>query len=83
MRLTSPQVARLTRDEFEQRMHEWRDAENAAAQAEERVRSAGQAAADPRMALLLQEARDRRVKADGLLTSIMASLKTAVANNRR
>jgi hypothetical protein len=83
MRLTSAQVAALTRDEFEQRMHEWRDSENAAAQAEEQVRSVGQAAADPRMAQLLQEARDLRAKADGELASIVAALKTAVAKNRQ
>ncbi|HEY1229290.1 MAG TPA: hypothetical protein VGF26_18430 [Ramlibacter sp.] len=83
MRLTSDQVIAVTRDEFEQRMHDWRDAENAAAQAEERVRSVGQAAADPRMAQLLQQARELRAKADGELAAIVASLKTAVENNRR
>lgn len=72
----------LTRDEFEQRMHEWRDSENLAAQAEERVRSVGQAAADPRMAQLLQQARELRAKADAQLAAIMASLKAAVAKNR-
>lgn len=83
MRLTSAQVTALTRDEFEQRMQEWRDAENAAAQSEERVRSVGQAASDPRMGHLLQAARDLRAKADGQLASILASLNAAVANNRR
>lgn len=73
----------MTRDEFEQRMHEWRDAENAAAQAEERVRSVGQAASDPRMMQVLQEARDLRAKADGQLAAIVAALNTAVANHRR
>lgn len=73
----------MTRDEFEQRMHEWRDAENAAAQAEERVRSVGQAASDPRMMQVLQEARDLRAKADGQLAAIVAALNAAVANHRR
>ena len=83
MRLTSDQVIDVTRDEFEQRMHDWRDAENAAAQAEEQVRSFGQAAADPRMAQLLQQARELRTKADGELASIVAALKAAVDNNRQ
>lgn len=73
----------MNRDEFERRMHEWRDAENAAAQAEERVRSVGQAASDPRMVQWLQQARDLRTKADGQLASIVTSLNTAVANHRR
>lgn len=64
-------------------MHEWRDAENTAAQAEERVRKVGQAATDPRMALLLQAARDLRAKADAQLAAIVSSLNTAVANHRR
>lgn len=72
----------MTRDEFEQRMHEWRDCENLAAQAEEQVRSVGQAAADPRMAQLLQQARELRGKADAQLVAIMASLKAAVPKNR-
>lgn len=82
MPLTSAQVIALTRDEFEQRMREWRDLENAAAQAEEHVRGVGQAASDPRMAQVLQQARELRIKADGHLASIVASLKTAVANRR-
>ena len=73
----------MTRDEFEQRMHEWRDLENAAAKAEELVRSMGQGAADPRMAQLLKEARDLRTKADRELAGIVDALKAAVANNRR
>ncbi|WP_427912077.1 hypothetical protein ACPWT1_15675 [Ramlibacter sp. MMS24-I3-19] len=76
-------MATLNRDEFERRMHEWRDSENAAAQAEELVRSVGQAAADPRMGQLLLQARDLRAKADAQLVSIMAALKAAVENNRR
>jgi hypothetical protein len=79
MRLTSPpQVTTLSRDDFEQRMHEWRDSENAAALAEDRLRRAGHAASDPRMAQLGLEARDLRARADGLLAALVASL-----NDRR
>jgi hypothetical protein len=64
----------LTTDEFEQRMHEWRDAENAAALAEEQVRQVGQAGSDPRMARLVLEARELRATADGILAAMLASL---------
>jgi hypothetical protein len=64
----------LNRDDFEQRMHEWRDSENAAALAEDRLRRAGEDTNDPRMAQLGSEARELRARADGLLAALVASL---------
>lgn len=64
----------LTRDDFEQRMHAWRDAENAAAHAEDQVRQLGQAASDPRVAQLVLQARELRGTADRLLAAMVAAL---------
>jgi hypothetical protein len=67
-------VTTVPRDDFEQRMHDWRDAENAAVQAEDNVRQVGQAGSDPRMAQLVLDARKLRATADGLLAALVASL---------
>jgi hypothetical protein len=76
-------VTALSNDEFEQRMHAWRDAENAAGQAEERLRAIGQAGSDPRMALLVQEASELRTTADRLLAALVTALNEAVSSSRR
>ena len=64
----------VDRDDFEGRMHAWRDAENAAVQAEDKVRQIGQAGSDPRTAQLVLDARKLRGTADGLLAALVASL---------
>jgi hypothetical protein len=71
----------VSNDEFEQRMHAWRDAENAAGQAEERVRNVGQAGSDPRMALMIKEASDLRATADRMLAALVDALNDP--GNRR
>jgi len=75
----APTGGTLTGDDFEQRMHAWRDAENAAVQAEGKVRQVGQAGSDPRMAQLVLEAHKLRISADTLLAALVASLKDAGA----
>jgi len=72
----------VTRDEFERRMHEWRDSESTATQAETALRAAGQGANDPRLAQLHLDARTLRGKADGLLAALVMELNQAVANRR-
>ncbi|MFL6692607.1 MAG: hypothetical protein ACJ8GO_06570 [Ramlibacter sp.] len=64
----------MARDDFEGRMHAWRDAENAAVQAEDKVRQIGQAGSDPRVAQLVLDARKLRRTADDLLAALVASL---------
>jgi len=67
-------VTTVDRDDFEGRMHAWRDAENAAVQAEDKVRQIGQAGSDPRVAQLVLDARKLRRTADDLLAALVASL---------
>lgn len=64
----------MIRDDFEQRMHAWRDAETAAARVEEKLRQVGQAGSDPRLAQLAREAQQLREAADAQLAALLASL---------
>lgn len=58
----------MTRSEARRR---WAAAERAAVEAEMKVAAIGQAAADPRMALLLGEASGLRAEADRLLRELV------------
>lgn len=64
----------VNKDDFEQRMHAWRDAENAACAAEDKLRQVGQAASDPAMMQLVLQARDLRASADAMLSALVAGM---------
>ncbi|MGZ5271401.1 MAG: hypothetical protein ACXWC6_12355 [Ramlibacter sp.] len=65
----------MTKDEFERRMQEWRDADQAARQAKEELQSLGQAANDPRLAAMYRDAAALQGAADALLSALIANLK--------
>ncbi|MGZ5776658.1 hypothetical protein [Ramlibacter sp.] len=65
----------MTKDEFERRMQEWRDADQAARQAKEELQSLGQAANDPRLAAMYRDAAALQRAADALLSALIANLK--------
>ena len=58
-------------EEFEREMHLWREAEDSARRAEERLRQLGQVANDPRVAGLSREAAALRRKADEILAALV------------
>lgn len=60
--------------DFDRRLHNWRDAEDAASAAEAELQALGQGAQDPRVAELHQRVRDLRAKADALLAQALEVL---------
>jgi len=64
----------MTKDQFEQRMQAWRDAESAAKGAKEELRNLGQAANDPRLAAMYRAAAALQRAADDLLSALIANL---------
>lgn len=57
--------------DFERKLHEWRDAEDAASAAEAALQALGQGAQDPRVAELHRRARELRAKADAMLAQAL------------
>lgn len=64
----------MTSDEFDQRMQQWRDAEEAAKQARDDLRNLGQATSDPALAGMYRDAAALQRAADELLSSLIALL---------
>lgn len=62
---------------IEDRLHAWRDSENAASELEAQLREYGQGASDPRAAELHLKARELRQRADTMLREIVDSLRVA------
>lgn len=62
---------------IEDKLHAWRDSENAAADLEAQVRGWGQGASDPRAADLHIKARELRRHADSMLRDIVDSVRAA------
>lgn len=56
-------------------LQDWLSAERVAVQAEMKIASLGQGAADPRVAALYSEAREQRQKADALFHEIYKRTK--------
>lgn len=72
-----PEQQRTAPIAIEDKLHAWRDSENAADEIEARIRVSGSGAADPRTDELRARARELRGHADSMLRDIVDSLRAA------